>query len=471
MSSVVDRCEIRLKNYANPTVNQSLIQYCVDWADGVDYSQLPEPVVDVCKKALLDVAAVGVAGFNSPASQAAQILVAQFFIDQQPSASLFNGEKCGYQHAAYCNAVAAHALDMDDTCYAGIVHASVIIAPVVIAYAQANNKSGKQLITAFVAGSEIAYALGAAVGPALYKNDYWPTGVLGVIGAAAALAKLKGLDQQTIARAIAFAALNASPFRCMHGTDAKALAVGETVRRAIDAVAIAQTNVSIPLDIMERNESPLTVTTAGQPDYKQAMQLGLCWRLLDPGLVIKLFPLCSCAQTSVEALLQLMESNHLEKTDIESIFVQTTSMVAKTLSFDQPEEQNQAMFSLTYPLACVWLDGDVTPAHIDLDSINRADIKQVMSKISYRVNDNLFDLNQNPEAAIVTVRTHQGEIIEQTCLYPTGDPRSPATQSQFEDKIKKCLNDKINVDKFIRAFENIEVLENLSELSNHFKGN
>ncbi len=459
-----------MKHCTNRPNCQPLAQFCANWAENLDYSLLPEAVVGVCKKALLDVTAVGIAGFNTRVSQSAQALAPRFFAEQQPSVSLFNGEKRDYKQAAYCNTVAAHALDMDDTSYAGIVHATVVIAPILIAYAQASNKSGKELLTAFAVGSEIAYGLGTAVGSTLYENDFWPTGVLGVIGAAAALAKLQQLDERVITRAIAFAALNASPFRCMQGTDAKPLVAGEVVKRAIDAVEIAQTDVSIPLDVMERHEGPFKVTTGGRFDQSQALQLGAYWRLLDPGLAIKLFPLCSCAQTSVEALMHLMASNHLTKTDIESVSVQTTTMVVKTLRFDQPQEENQAMFSLTYPLACAWIDGTVTPNHIQLDSINRPDLHCAMEKISYSANDALFDLNLTPEAAIVSIRTNQGKVIKHTCLYPTGDPRAPATQSQFENKIKTCLGDKINVDKFIKAFENIETLENVTDLSNHFKG-
>ena len=450
--------------------SQSLVWYLANRAYNFEYSRLPQAVVNICKRALLDVTAVGIAGSETQVGKTAEVLARQFFNDQKQNASLFNGEQCSAKQAAYTNAVMAHALDMDDTCFAGIVHASVLIGPAVLALAEANQNSGEQVLTAFAVGSEITYALGTAVGSSLYENDWWPTGLLGVIGTAAALSKLKGLDEQIIARSIAFAVANATPFRCMQGTDSKPLLVGETVKRAIDAVEIAQTNLTVPLDVFEKTESPFNVTVSKKFDRQSVMQLGEQWRLIDPGLVIKLFPLCSCAQTSVEALIEIMHQNNLDQNDIESVSVTTTNMVLKTLQFDEPQDENQAMFSLTYPLACVLIDNDVKPEHISLNSINRADLKSVMTKINYQADDDLFDLDESPEAAIIKVKTNQGETFELKRLYPIGDPRSPVSQVQFRNKIKTCVGTKINVDKFINAFENIDNTNNINELTNHFKG-
>ncbi len=451
--------------------DQTLAQYLAGWASNLEYAQIPQPVINICKKALLDVVAVGIAGQSSRVSQQAQILANRFFSQaDQPQALLFNGEVTSAKKAAYCNAVSAHALDMDDTCFAGIVHASVLIGPAILAFAQANQNSGEQVLTTFAVGSEITYSLGQAVGSSLYDNDCWPTGLLGVIGTAAAIAKLNGADQQVIARAIAFAALSAAPFRCMQGTDSKPLLVGETVKRAIDAVEIAQTDVGIPLNVFEMPESPLKVTVGDCFDCKQIMQLGQQWRLIDPGLVIKLFPLCSCAQPAVETLINIIKENNLNDQNIESISVLTTSMVKKTLRFDLPVDENQAMFSLIYPLACVLIDNTVKPKHISLASIARDDLKSAMKKITYAVDDISFNLNESPEAAIVTVKTHQGEEFTSKKLYPTGDPRSGATKSQFRAKIQTCLDGKIDVDKFINAFDNMVHTKNINQLTDHFKG-
>ncbi len=447
-----------------------MAQYLANWAYNLEYSQLPRVISNISKKALLDVSAVGVAGSKTQAGKTAEVLARRFFNSQEQNTSLFNGEQFSVKQAAYANAVAAHALDMDDTCYAGIVHATVVIAPLVLAYAEADNKSGKELLVAFIAGSEITYALGLAVGSSLYENNFWPTSVLAVIGAAAALAKLKGLNERTIARAIAFAALNISPLRCMHGTDAKPLAVGETVKRAIDAVEISQSDASVPIDVFERTEGPFNLIAGKKFNRQSALQLGEQWCLIDPGLVIKLFPLCSCAQTSVEALIGIMQQNKIDQNDIESVSITTTSMVLKTLRFDDPQDENQAMFSLPYALACVLIDNDVKPEHISQDSLNRADLQAAMEKISYQISDNLFNLDESPEAACVKVKMNHGEIFELKRLYPTGDPRCPATQTQFGNKIKTCVRGKINIDKFINAFENIENTKNINELTNHFKG-
>ncbi|MFS2117849.1 MmgE/PrpD family protein, partial [Herbaspirillum frisingense] len=100
------------------------------------------------------------------------------------------------RHAALVNAVAAHALDFDDNCYAGFVHGSAVIVPAALAVAQQIDADGQALLTALVVGAECQYTLGLASDNRLYRRGWWSSGILGPIGACAAAAWLLRLDAQ-----------------------------------------------------------------------------------------------------------------------------------------------------------------------------------------------------------------------------------------------------------------------------------
>ena len=97
--------------------------------------------------------------------------------------------------AALANGAAAHALDFDDTSYAGVVHASATVAAAVIAAAEHADADGTTTFTAFLAGLEAEYAYGQAASNKLFMEGWWTTSVFGGLGATAGAAKALGFEK------------------------------------------------------------------------------------------------------------------------------------------------------------------------------------------------------------------------------------------------------------------------------------
>ncbi len=421
---------------------QPLAMHLGEWAAGLTVGAIPPAVLRAAKQAMLDCLAVGVAGQESRVAGIARELAP---IDRPESgtATIWGGPRYPPLTAAFVNAVAAHAYDMDDTSFAGILHGTAAILPAAFGEAEARKASGEDLATAFVAGSEVAYGLGSTVGSRLYDRGWWPTGLLAGIGAAVAVAKLRFGTSEHIGRAIAFSAVSASGFRTLHGTDAKPLGVGDCAMKAFEAATRAGSSASAPLDVFERPESPLTVTIGQSIDLAAAREVGHTWRLLEPGLVFKRYPFCSCALPAADALLELMEQQGLVADDIASIDVQVTPMVATTLRFDHPKTSNQAIFSLPFALACIAVDRRASPAHLDPASINRGDLQQLMERIGYTANADLFDPKISPEAAELTLETVDHRRFTARRLVARGHPSSPFSQAEFEEKARSCLESRL----------------------------
>src|SRR6185295_1592812 len=114
------------------------------------------------------------------------------------AASLALGRKATVRAAAFINAAAAHALELDDIFRDGIYHPG---APT-IAAAHALAFCRNDFLRALIVGYEISTRIGAAMGRAHYK--YWHnTGTIGCFGAAAAAAEALGLDASRFAHALA----------------------------------------------------------------------------------------------------------------------------------------------------------------------------------------------------------------------------------------------------------------------------
>ena len=103
-------------------------------------------------------------------------------------------ERLDVLNAAFVNAVAVNLLDFDDTHLATVIHPSAPVAPPLFSLAEQRGLSGAQLLHAFVLGVEIECRLGNSVSPDHYARGWHITATCGVFGAAAASARLIGLD-------------------------------------------------------------------------------------------------------------------------------------------------------------------------------------------------------------------------------------------------------------------------------------
>ncbi len=178
---------------------------------------------------------VGYAGCDGGRHPASGACVCSGRISSRAGCLFVTGGGCaGIQAAALVNGTAAHVWDFDDTSYTGIMHGSAVVFPAVLAVAQDRHVDDAALLTAFVAGSEIAYTLADIVGHGHYFQGWWSTGTFGLVGATAGVARLLGLSTGQTAHALAMAAAGAGGGRVVMGTDAKPFLVGETARRAVD---------------------------------------------------------------------------------------------------------------------------------------------------------------------------------------------------------------------------------------------
>ena len=109
--------------------------------------------------------------------------------------------------AALANGVAAHVWDLDDWEEPGNTHPTAVILPALLAAAAAEHEEGRpvtggQMLTAYAVGIEIIMRLGEAISMSHYARGFHSTATLGTIGAAAAVARLLGLDPERAGHAL-----------------------------------------------------------------------------------------------------------------------------------------------------------------------------------------------------------------------------------------------------------------------------
>ena len=189
------------KNVAAPTeISRDLAQHIA----GLRYEDLPDYAVRAAKQFMLDTLAVAWAGSNSPGCADAHAMLADEGGRADGTVGAYGG-KLPAPAAAFANSMFAAALDFDSLGRDAPSHVNIVVLPAALALAERRHVSGKEFLTALVAGSDLMCRLGVACESQGPSKGWFYTSVHGVFGSVAASARLMGLDAVGIRNAIGIA--------------------------------------------------------------------------------------------------------------------------------------------------------------------------------------------------------------------------------------------------------------------------
>jgi 2-methylcitrate dehydratase PrpD len=228
----------------------NLTEFLAFRAANLRYEDLPEPVRALTRQCVLDYLGVAVAGADDPLVRMLLDEVAE--AGGAPQAGVIGHlARLPAVSVALVNGAAAHALDYDDVNMAMPGHPSVAILPGLLALAEFKGSSGRDVITAFVAGYETACRIGAALQPGHYNLGFHSTGTVGSFGAAVACARLLGLQTTATAAALGIAGTQAAGLKSQFGTMCKPFHAGKAGQNGLLAARLAARGFTSRLDIIE----------------------------------------------------------------------------------------------------------------------------------------------------------------------------------------------------------------------------
>jgi len=419
---------------------QTAADRIADWAATLGVGGVPVATRQAATRCLVDVTGCALAGSRHPTTAVLARYAALHYAGG--ACTTAGAGTLGALGAALVNGVAAHVWDFDDTSYAGIVHASAAVWPAVLAAAQLADASAETLLLAFVAGVEAEYALGRALGDALYWKGWWNTGVLGGIGAAVGAGRALGIDAARLSHAVRIAASFAGGARVVLGTAAKPYGCGRAAQAGLEAALVAADGLGGPAEAFEEERGFARLFNDGAFDPAALDRLGARWALVDPGIAFKLFPACSAAQAAVEATIALLREHRLVADDIEGVHCAVTPLVAISLTFNRPRTPAEAQFSMPYAIACALLCGNLGIDQLTPARIGEAARQREMAKVTMEVNESLLGgeigRRNAPEGAIVTLTTRDGRRLQRVLGAATGMPANPASDERLFVKFRGC---------------------------------
>ena len=413
--------------------------------------------------AILDTVGVMLAGASEPAARIVQAIA----VEDGPGPCSIAGIASGASacSAALANGTAAHALDFDDMCFVSLAHPSAPLVAAALAAAEVAGASGSALLDGYVAGFELEGRLGRVMNPRHYERGWHCTSTIGTVGAAAAAARILGLDQAAIAHAIAIAASEASGLKENFGTMVKPLHAGLAARNAILAARLAKGGMTASAHALDGAQGLLAAMDSSAQSLDEGIaDLGTRWEIVDTGITVKLYPSCAGTHPTIDALLDLRRSGRFGGGDVERIEVTVDSITPTVLIHDRPASGLQAKFSMPFCAAAAVYDGRVGIDTFEAPRLNDPAIAALMTRVAMRVDPALDGAAPPLTQARIVVRLKDGRALQAAADGARGYPERPADDEEVAAKFFGCAQRALTRGAAERAIVMLRDVERLTDV-------
>jgi len=276
-----------------------------------DYSELPSDAIGAAKKMILDTLGCGIAGTVISRNEVEPVLKLIADLGNTAECSLLvSGKKTSWLNAILVNGTFCHSIDYDDTRAGLTTHIGAVVVPTVLSIGEKLGASGRDVISAAVIAYEVVYRISNAVMPSHYH--FWhSTGTNGTFGAAAATAKLLGLNIEKTELALGVAADQASGLiSCIEFGDlTKSLHAGLTAAKGALAAMLIRNGATGPKGILEYNRGYCHAFSKEPKIETILTDLGKSYDIVNNAP--KSFPAVLGSHCAIAATLKIVKANRV----------------------------------------------------------------------------------------------------------------------------------------------------------------
>lgn len=395
------------------------------------FEDLPEEVVRKAKLILRDGIGnqIAASAIGEPAARMVE-LVREW--GGAPQATVIGfGFKAPLPQAAMCNAMMGHGVELDDAHGSGLIKAGSVLVPTINAIAEYKGASGKEVITALVAGYEIAVRVAKAINPGHRSRGYHTTGTVSCLGAAAAGARLLGCNAEQIAWAIGLAGMQSAGIQSYLDDPciAKPFSPGKSAFNGTIAAVMASRGFSGPKKVLESKEGFFNAFTDAVRISDLLDGLGKEFAIMEVGF--KPHAACRYAHGPIDLAQDMYWKNGVRVDNVEKITVHMSAMAIRQASKPKVTNLNAAMGSTQFGVALALETG----GNGLRDYWTGYENKVVHDVASHKVNlvtEDEFGLTGRQ--AIVKIDTKDGRSLSLRSEEPRGEPTNPLTESELERK-------------------------------------
>ncbi len=426
------------------------------------YEDLAPEVIAEARNSLMDTLGVALIGSREHATRAI-LKVSTDGTTGGTATVLGTDTRAAPTVAAAVNGYAAHALDYDDTQHRLSGHMSAPVTPAALVISEMRHRSGKDLLMAYLVGFEVACRLGraAAFATHLNKRGIHATGYLGHFGAAAAAARLAGLDAATTRSAFGIAAGHASGIVKSFGTMGKAQNAGNAAQNGVLAALLAELGFTGPTEMFDGKNNIFFM--CGAETNEQEMFDGLGTQFEVTTNTLKIFACAGWRNPIVEAAMALTAAHNLKAGDVESMKVSACTGVAHLPNYPVPRTGLESKFSAEFAASVAVIDHAGGVQQFCDARIADAAVIDLTRRTTLE-----YDPALGPYQIRLAINTRDGRKLSHFVPCQKGDHENPMSWNELLTKFRAnasaVLPDK-QVDELALMLERIESVHDVADLT------
>jgi 2-methylcitrate dehydratase PrpD len=454
-----------------------LTAYVGEFVTTMTYEQIPEEVIELGKKSILDGLGLALAGSRAETGSISRKYVQQIGVCNGKATIIGSAQKTSPRFAALVNGISIHADDFDDTqlaaakdrVYGLLMHPTVPVLPAIFALAEQHAVSGKEWMLAYHIGAEVECKIAEAIAPRHYQDGFHTTGTCGPFGSAAACAKLLKFDVPKTLNAFGLAASQSAGLRENFGTMTKPFQAGHAAESGLISAELVALGWTAAEQILEADRGFFHAAGGSYDPSAIRDHLGNPWTFASPGVSLKPYPSGSLTHPAMTELARLIDAHKIQATQVEKVDVGANHNMTTTLLHHQPKTGLEAKFSMEFCMAILLLEHKAGLGQFSDKVVRRPDVQEMIRKINFYVDPEAESAGYDKMTSILKVHLTDGRTITGRADFGKGSPANPMSFDEAATKFRGCAEfaewPKAKTDQIIAFTKSLEAAPDMSAIS------
>ncbi|MGA2567611.1 MAG: MmgE/PrpD family protein [Pseudolabrys sp.] len=407
-----------------------------DFVSALTPDTVPPRALGRAAELIVDHLAVSLHSLDLPWSK----IIADYVSDEggRADATLYGGGRVPARMAALANGTIAHGIELDDTHDESCSHPGAVVIPAALAVAEMTNASGRDLLTAIIAGYEVQARAGASLTGDLMLRGFHPTALAGVFGASTAAAHLLHLSsdqrQSMWGLAVSMASGVMQFTQDPQGTMVKRIHAGYPAHNGVLAAQLAARGFRGPRQALDGKYGFAHVFSPKPDERHLNKNLGQTWAI--DNISVKFYACCRLFHAMVDAIGDCRKDQSWSLNDIAAIEAFGPRMMSEGHMQYRPESVMSAQYSLPFSIAAALKLDPRDPRSFNDEAMRRKDVLALADVVTASVDPALESKFPAKYAGGIRFRLKNGRVVEETLLDSFGTPAKPVDRAGIQGKFR-----------------------------------
>ncbi len=409
---------------------------------GLTYDRIPADVIARIKLLILD--ALGCALYGTALPWSRILMTTLGGLDTTKACGVWGtAERLSAPHAALVNGTLVQSFELDDVHRAGVLHVGAVTLPALLAVAELRpGMSGRDFLTAAVAGYEIGPRVGLCMGPEHIGQGWHSGATVGVFSAAAgAAAGLKLSPDQTV-HALGIAGTQAAGLMAaQYGAMVKRMHAGRAAQSGLYGALLAEAGFTGIVDVFESEYGGFCTTFSRSHDRFRLAELtaGLGERFETMGVALKFYSCVGSNHTSLDAIRAIATRRPFRTDEIAGIVVCGSQATVDHVGWPyRPQGLTSAQMNLPFCIATLLAEGDVFVDQFTEAAVTDPRRMALAGKVEVRHDPAITARGAKFRHMVrVEMRFADGTFESETVEAPRGSEQKFASEADVVDKFRK----------------------------------